>query len=463
MRFIFFISFLLVSHFIFGQSNPIGIFSNQTDIGNPKMKGNAIFDESLKTYKLKGGGYNIWFDRDKFHYLFNQMKGDFRLTADFEFVGKGVDPHRKIGWMIRGSRDEGAVHSSAVLHGDGLTVLQWRLKQNAQMRDPEDEIKATKKNYKTIQIERRGNQIIMRAAADGEALGYIGSHHLETLPEQVLAGLFICSHNPDVVEEAIISNVKFEQLNNTLTNKKPSPFSDEEILDAYKALRVADVSDGMDMVGLRDVGLVDTRFQALWKDINDFSHQFRGIAVTVRYMPTNKVVPNPMPPQTFRQWEGKWYNELSSEPFVDHLQKGSVVVIDASGDGDTGSVGSYNSLAWYASGAVGILSTGSIRDTDEIIKQKIPVYMDPLQRGRGIRPGRNEVESVNKPVEIGGVTVHHGDVIVADGDGVIVVPRAYAMEVARFAHIILEGDKNGRRSLYEKLGWELDDTVIDKH
>ncbi len=242
-----------------------------------------------------------------------------------------------------------------------------------------------------------------------------------------------------------------------------SVLTDEQILALYSDLRVADVSDGMDMVGLRDHGLVDPGIQALWKDMDDFSHQFRGIAVTVRYIPTNKVVPNPMPPDEFRSWEGAWYNQISSEPFVEFLKKGSVVVIDASGDGDTGSVGSYNSLAWYAKGAVGILSTGSIRDTDEIIKQKIPVYLDPLQRGRGIRPGRNEVESVNRPVEIGGVTIHPGDVVVADGDGVVVVPRQYAEKVAEYAHIILDGDKNGRRALYEQLGRPLDHTVQEKN
>lgn len=243
------------------------------------------------------------------------------------------------------------------------------------------------------------------------------------------------------------------------TTQSLEELSDQDILKLYERLRVADVSDGMDMVGLRDVGLVDPSYQALWKDIDDFSHQFRGIAITVRYLPTNKVVPNPMPADSFRTWEGQWYGRLSPEPFVEFIQPGKAIVIDASGDGDTGSVGSFNSLDWYERGAVGILSTGSIRDTDEIIKQKIPVYLDPLQRGRGIRPGRNEVDSVNQPVEIGGVTVYPGDVVVADGDGVIIVPRMHAEQVALFAHGILKTDMEGRKALYEKLGRDLDDTV----
>lgn len=235
--------------------------------------------------------------------------------------------------------------------------------------------------------------------------------------------------------------------------------SDDELLALYEGLRVADVADGMDVVGLRGVGLVDTRFQALWKDVDELDHQFQGIALTVRYVPHNLIVPNPIPADSFAQWEGQWYNEISPEPFVERIKPGSVVVIDASGNGDTGSVGSFNSLDWYARGARGIVTTGSVRDTDEIIKQQIPLYMDPLQRGRGIRPGRNMVESVNEPVEIGGAYVRPGDVIVADGDGVIVVPREHAAPVARAARDVLDKDKAARRALYERLGRPLDQTV----
>lgn len=251
----------------------------------------------------------------------------------------------------------------------------------------------------------------------------------------------------------------FLAMPNNLHAQNGNELSDEEILELYEGLRVADVSDGMDLVGLRDVGLLDTKYHPLWKDIENMGHIFRGIAVTARYVPTNKVVPNPMQEEEFDQWEGNWYNEYSPEPFVEHIKDGSVVVIDASGDGDTGSIGSYNSLAWYAEGMRGILTTGSVRDTDEIIKQQIPVYMDPEQRGRGIRPGRNEIESVQETIEVGGVQINPGDIIVADGDGVIVVPRKFAKPVAEKARKILESDMAGRRDLYEQLDMPLDQTV----
>lgn len=242
--------------------------------------------------------------------------------------------------------------------------------------------------------------------------------------------------------------------------QQPDTLTDEQILGLYEGLRVADVSDGMDIVGLRDVGLVDPRIQALWKDLDELDHQFRGIAVTVRYVPQNLVVANPMTPEEFAEWEASWYNDLSSEPFVEYIRPGTAIVIDADGDGDTGSIGSANSLSWVERGAVGIVTTGSVRDTDEIAKQQIPLYVDPLQRGRGIRPGRNLVESVNQPVEIGGALVRPGDVIVADGDGVIVVPREHAHAVALAARRILESDMEVRRELYERLGIPLDQTVV---
>ena len=152
--------------------------------------------------------------------------------------------------------------------------------------------------------------------------------------------------------------------------------SDEELLELYSGLRVADVSDGMDMAGLRDQGLMDPEIEPLWRDIDNFSHRFCGIAVTARYVPTSRKVPHFRTPEEFREWEGHWYGEYSPEPFTAYLKKGSVIVIDNQGDGDTGSTGSANILTWKEKGAVGLVSAGGVRDTDEIIRQRNPVYMD---------------------------------------------------------------------------------------
>jgi Tol biopolymer transport system component len=202
-------SFLLC--FSYAQNPPVGVFQNHADIGNPKMAGTIAFDDATQVYQLKGGGYNIWFGRDEFQFAFNKLKGDFILTANFEFVGAGKEAHRKIGWMVRASTDDNAAHYSAVLHGDGLTMLQWRSLRGALMRDPEDQLSATKKNYTILQLERAGKKVTMRAAHPGEPLQTIGTTTMDAMPEEVLAGLFISSHNADNVEEAKIWNVRIDR------------------------------------------------------------------------------------------------------------------------------------------------------------------------------------------------------------------------------------------------------------
>jgi 4-hydroxy-4-methyl-2-oxoglutarate aldolase len=234
----------------------------------------------------------------------------------------------------------------------------------------------------------------------------------------------------------------------------------QTLLKLYKGLRVADVCDGMDMVGLKDVGLMDPSIAPLWKDIQTYKHQFTGIAFTVRYVPTMRVPhPEGSSVEEYKQWRDEWYTNLSGEPFIKDIRPGDVIIIDNANDGDCGSTGSNNSMIWTSKGAVGIVSAGGVRDVDEIEKQRIPLYMDYYKRGRGIRPGRNELESYNKPVVVGGVFIQPGDVIVADGDGVIVVPRKMAVKVADAARKELNLDKDARRKLYEELGIPFDFTV----
>lgn len=234
--------------------------------------------------------------------------------------------------------------------------------------------------------------------------------------------------------------------------------SDAEILTAFSSLRVADISDGMDFVGLFNTGLMDPAIHALWKDTDEYRHRFVGIAVTARYVPAQESPARAdLSYEDFRAWEGRWYNEKSPEPFAELIREGTAVVIDEAPDADVGSIGSYNILAWQLAGAVGVVTDGTARDTDEIVTQRVPLYF--REPGRGIRPGRNIIESVNRPVVVGGVLVRPGDVIVADGDGVIVVPRGRALDVANFARRILESDQEGRRSLYEQAGREEDSSL----
>lgn len=233
--------------------------------------------------------------------------------------------------------------------------------------------------------------------------------------------------------------------------------SDLKLLELFKALRVADVTDGMDAVGLQNVGLMSPDIHPLWRDPEHYRHRFVGIAVTARYVPTQRPPAGRMKTEDYDQWAGQWYNKLSPEPFVPLIRAGTALVIEDAAEADVGSIGSNNIMGWKERGCVGVVTSATARDTDEIITEGIPLYFK--HPGRGIRPGRNEIESVNRPIVCGGVLVMPGDVIVADGDGVVVVPRAQAEEVARYAQKILDGDKAGRRALYKKLGLPEDDSV----
>ena len=202
---------------------------------------------------------------------------------------------------------------------------------------------------------------------------------------------------------------------------------DAALLKLYEDLRVADVSDGMDMAGLTNTGLVDPAIHADWLDPDSLRHVFRGIAVTARYVPTQRPG-RPQPGQDFAAWEGNFYNTYSSGVYSQLIRPGTALVIDDVEDKDIGSIGSNNILSWVKSGAVGVVTDAGARDTDEVAMEHVPPYL--RKKGRGIRPGRNELESVNRPVVIGGVLVWPGDVVVVDGDGVIVVPRKVARQVA---------------------------------
>ena len=236
-----------------------------------------------------------------------------------------------------------------------------------------------------------------------------------------------------------------------------APDDRKRMLKLYDGLRVTDVCDGMDTVGLQDVGLMDREIRPLWRDTESFAHRIYGAAHTVRFVPTGKRAPQFATPEEFEKWKGEWYGQLARGPITEDIRPGDVIVIDAAGVRDCGFIGSNNGLSWLAAGARGAVTNGGARDTDELIKAKMPVYSRGIMRG--IRPGRLELESTGNPVECGGVFVRPGDLVVADGDGVIVVPWEKAAAVADAAIRIQEGDKQSRQKHYAKLGLPQDFTT----
>lgn len=242
--------FFCACFFNVSSQSTVGDFQNHVDIGNPKIKGETIYDAAEQQYHLKGGGYNIWFNRDEFHYTYSKLSGDFMLTANVQLIGDGKDPHRKIGWMIRAGEQEDAMHISAVLHGDGLTVLQWRKLKGAFMRDPEDEIFCTKKGADIIQLERIGKTYIMRTAHKGEPLQEVGRVDFGEMPDEVMAGLFMCSHNPDVQEEGAAWNVRVEKT-------VPGKYDGEKEPALSSRLELLNVFDGKRKIIYIDKGRIE--------------------------------------------------------------------------------------------------------------------------------------------------------------------------------------------------------------
>jgi 4-hydroxy-4-methyl-2-oxoglutarate aldolase len=229
------------------------------------------------------------------------------------------------------------------------------------------------------------------------------------------------------------------------------------LLALYEGLRVTDVCDGLDAVGLIDVTTMDWQIRPLWRDTDTFHHRIYGIAHTVRFVPTSRIVPRPMDLEEYKTWKSRWYREIAPGP-KETIKPGEIIIIDAAEVGDVGFIGSNNAQGWVNAGARGVVTNGGCRDTDELIKQRVPVYSRRI--ARGIRPGRLEWDAENVPIACGGVRVYPGDIIVADGDGVIVVPQGHAEVVARIARDIANDDKLGRRSKFQQAGMEEDFTLL---
>ncbi|MCU4974090.1 dimethylmenaquinone methyltransferase [Halobacteria archaeon AArc-m2/3/4] len=244
-----------------------------------------------------------------------------------------------------------------------------------------------------------------------------------------------------------------------MTDREPplSAAEREEIIDLYEGLRVTDVVDGLDYSGFwNDLHSVSKEIGPLYRDVDSFSHRVSGFANTHRFLPTNKPrdMPNDLDFETATEWRNDWYGDLSGGP--SEVREHDVIVVEAH-ELDVGIIGSANALAWTADGANGVLTNGGPRDTDELIKQGIPVYSKDINKP--IIPGRCEFDAEQIPVNVGGCLIRPGDFIVADGDGVVVVPIEHVDDVADAARREQQADQEMRAELYEKAGLEHDFTL----
>lgn len=185
------------------HADALGDFSAHADIGRPKLAGDALWNAASQEYTLSSGGVNMWGQRDELHMAWRKLEGDFILQAHVEFIGAGVDPHRKAGLIVRSSLDEDATYVDGALHGDGLTALQFR----GVKAQKTEQLVLDLKGADVVQLERRGDTYIMSAARFGAPFVTREVADIK-LGRSVYAGLFLCSHNGDVVETAIFRNVR---------------------------------------------------------------------------------------------------------------------------------------------------------------------------------------------------------------------------------------------------------------
>jgi TolB protein len=207
-----------------GQPKTVGIFENATDIGALSKPGSTAFDSAAQTYTLSGGGSNMWFSADAFHFAWKKISGDATLAADIKITSTGGDPHRKAVLIVRQTLDPDSPYADAALHGDGLTSLQYRESKGARTY----EIQANTPGPKRLRIEKRGKYVSMSIAGIGEELHPAGGTFRLELKDPYYIGLGVCAHNDQAVESAAFSNVQFAQA--PTPNDKPQLFSTLETI-----------------------------------------------------------------------------------------------------------------------------------------------------------------------------------------------------------------------------------------
>lgn len=189
-------------------SPDLGIFEGNGDIGNVRQAGSVVFDSSDSSYTVSGGGTNMWFNSDELHYVWKQVSGDISLAADIEWVGEGVEPHRKACLIIRQNLDTSSVYADAAVHGDGLTSIQYREISGGMTREVQSNISSPRR----VRIEKTGDYISMSLAFGDEEFNYSGGTFRLPFSEPFYIGLGVCAHNNDTIETAIFSNVLIESI-----------------------------------------------------------------------------------------------------------------------------------------------------------------------------------------------------------------------------------------------------------
>ncbi len=199
---------------------PIGIFDGQSDIGSAVVPGRSSFDSAANTYTIVSAGYNVWYVRDEFRYLWKNMSGEISLSADINYPDSLGYFDRKALLIIRQSLDDDSKEAMAALHGDGMIHLAWRPEKGERIKDmeyrigsrgglpggksPDDLVIA---HAKRIGIEKRGDSFSLFVSLHGEPMHQFGAPITLHINGPFYVGIGFCSHLPDKADTAKLSNV----------------------------------------------------------------------------------------------------------------------------------------------------------------------------------------------------------------------------------------------------------------
>ena len=204
------ITLALASSLTFAADTPakLGAFEGHADVGTVLHPGSATYDSSAKTFALSGSGENMWSTTDAFQFVWKKISGDVAINADISFIGQGVNEHRKAVVMVRQTLDADSPYADVALHGSGLTSLQYRDAKGALTHEIQANISAPTR----IRLEKRGRYAYMWLASQGQPFQMAGGSVPVSLGSTFYVGIGVCSHDKDVVEKAVFSNVEVTSL-----------------------------------------------------------------------------------------------------------------------------------------------------------------------------------------------------------------------------------------------------------
>jgi TolB protein len=199
----------------------LGIFENQSDVGSVVPPGVATFDAATGVYTIRSAGANLWVNVDGFHFMWKKVSGDVSLTADVKLADAGptASPHRKALLMFRQTLDSDAMYADAAIHGSGETALQYRRNKGHTTQDIAFNIGAPER----MRLEKRGDTITLFLSVHGEPLHQVGASIKLHFDGDFYAGLGVCAHNKDAIEQATFAHVELQPLTAPITPATAAP------------------------------------------------------------------------------------------------------------------------------------------------------------------------------------------------------------------------------------------------